>query len=240
MTLEDYLWLGDLNRIQGLAPPWVGLIEILASVFCGAVVGIERERRDKPAGLRTVILISVGSTIFTLVSCLVARAVDPGRSFADPGRIAAQVAPGIGFLGAGAIIRGRGGVTGLTTAATIWAVAAVGVAIGAGFVAAGLVCTLIIFLTLSVVQRLEWVVVGRCRRQLATALFRADGGKTRVRLQDVLDRFSVPDERVAARSGKEGLTELTFPVCTFHRDHRTLLREVAEVPGVEEISVGSH
>jgi putative Mg2+ transporter-C (MgtC) family protein len=127
-----------------------GTILILCSIVCGTLIGLERRARHKPAGLRTVTLICVGSTIFTLASILIAS--DPVRG-GDPGRIAAQVVTGIGFLGAGAIIRERGQVMGLTTGATIWVTAAIGVLIGAGYAAAGLAITGIVLLTLVVFRQ---------------------------------------------------------------------------------------
>jgi len=92
----------------------------------GAAIGLEREYRQKPAGLRTNILIAVGSALFTIMSLAMT-----GRD-GDPGRIAAQVVTGIGFLGGGAIMRNRDTVHGMTTAATIWVVAAIGLAAGSG------------------------------------------------------------------------------------------------------------
>ena len=109
-------------------------IRLLAAAGLGAAIGYQRERAGKPAGLRTHILISVGSALFTIAS------VYGFVSVADPARVAAGVVAGIGFIGAGAIIHRGGGdiVTGLTTAATIWVVAAIGLAAGAGlFLAAG-------------------------------------------------------------------------------------------------------
>src|SRR5262245_54021284 len=126
-------WLGDLNQVKSLTPHSVGVMSIAVAALSGAIVGLEREKREKPAGFRTLILICVGSAIFSIVSRLAA-----GDRF-DPGRIAAQVAPGVGFLGAGAIIHERKAVVGLTTAATIWAVAAIGVLVGIGYAAAGIV-----------------------------------------------------------------------------------------------------
>jgi len=94
----------------------------------GAILGLEREWRHKSAGLRTQILIALGSTIFTLMSYELAAGV-PG---ADPGRLAAQIVTGVGFLGAGTIMRTDSGIQGLTTAATVWVNAAIGIAVGAG------------------------------------------------------------------------------------------------------------
>src|SRR5512134_2901922 len=105
----------DLNLQLELA------LRILVAAVLGAAIGIERERHDHPAGMRTHLLVAVGSATFTVLSIEAFKA--PG---ADPGRIAAQIVTGIGFLGAGAILKSGGSVKGLTTAASLWAVAAVG------------------------------------------------------------------------------------------------------------------
>ena len=103
------------------------VLRLLLAAALGAAIGYQRERANKPAGLRTHILISVGAGMFTIASVYGFGAIG------DPSRVAAGVVAGIGFLGAGAIMRrGEGIVEGLTTAATIWAVAAIGIAAGAG------------------------------------------------------------------------------------------------------------
>ena len=108
----------------------------------GAVIGLERERRGHPAGFRTMAMVSVGSCLFSLVGAV---AVGPQ---ADPTRIAAQVVTGIGFLGAGTILREGRGIRGLTTAAAIWVVAAIGVATGFGLYVLAAGATAMVVLTL--------------------------------------------------------------------------------------------
>ncbi len=108
-------------------PQTQDIVRVLAAAVLGGLIGVERQARDKPAGFRTILLICVGACLFTILS---ERA---GQPPGDPTRIAAQIVTGIGFLGAGAILRGERGVTGLTTAATVWVVAAVGMAIGFGY-----------------------------------------------------------------------------------------------------------
>jgi putative Mg2+ transporter-C (MgtC) family protein len=98
---------------------------ILLAVVCGAAVGLERQLKHKPAGLRTNVLICLGAAVFTVIS----RQMADGQDSIT--RIAAQIVTGVGFLGAGAVIQDRGGVHGLTTAATIWLVASIGMACGA-------------------------------------------------------------------------------------------------------------
>ena len=108
--------------------------KLLLATLLGGAIGLERELAGKPAGLRTNILICVGAALFTQLSVDIARIgfTPDGRPYGDTTRIAAQIVSGIGFLGAGAILHGQGAVVGLTTAATIWVVAAIGAAVGAG------------------------------------------------------------------------------------------------------------
>jgi len=118
-------------------------LRLVLAAALGAIIGYQRERAGKPAGLRTHILICEGSALFTVASLY------GFGSAADPARIAAGIVAGIGFLGAGAIIRREGGlVGGLTTAATIWAVAAVGLAAGAGLYLVSAVTTVVILIVL--------------------------------------------------------------------------------------------
>lgn len=124
------------------------LIKVGMAVFVGGVVGAEREYQDKAAGFRTIILITLGSTLFTIFSLN----MDPGFTQT---RVAANIVTGIGFLGAGAIVRDGGRIAGLTTAATIWLSAALGMGIGAGHLYFVIAATLITILVLLVFPRLE-------------------------------------------------------------------------------------
>lgn len=128
---------------------------LLTAALLGALLGFEREIRQKSAGLRTNILIAVGSALFTLMS------LEVGPEGSDPGRIAAQIVTGIGFLGAGAIMRTDSGVQGLTTAATIWVNAAVGVAAGGGSYHLAFIATAITITVLLVLHPVEKVIENR-------------------------------------------------------------------------------
>lgn len=130
-----------LPAIVGGLPDWSTLVEglrldlllkLMLAVLLGGAVGLEREIAGKPAGLRTNILICVGAALLTDVSIEITRGRLPGTMVGDPSRLAAQIVSGIGFIGAGTIMQARGTVTGLTSAATIWVVAAIGVTVGAG------------------------------------------------------------------------------------------------------------
>lgn len=124
------------------------ILELSLAAFLGMVLGIERERRHSPAGMRTHMLVAVGSCLFTALSF----AAFPGS---DTSRVAAQIVTGIGFLGAGTIIRERGDVHELTTAASIWATAAIGMAVGARAWLLALGGTIVIWFILSVIRRFE-------------------------------------------------------------------------------------
>jgi putative Mg2+ transporter-C (MgtC) family protein len=117
----------------------------------GAAIGLERELRQKPAGLRTNILIALGAALFTIVS------IELGREYggSTPDRIAAQIVTGIGFLGGGAILRSGMNIRGMTTAATIWVNAAIGMAAGAGAYAIATVATIITLVVLALLPPIE-------------------------------------------------------------------------------------
>ncbi len=126
------------------------LIRIIVALVLGGIIGAERERHKKAVGLRTIILISVGSALFTILSIYIV-----GPDGENPGRIAANIVSGIGFLGAGVILEERGQVVGLTTAATIWVAAAVGMAAGSGqYILAG-ITVFVVMIVLMLFTRIE-------------------------------------------------------------------------------------
>ncbi len=127
------------------------LLQLVLSLIAGGAIGLERERSNQPAGLRTHILIALGATLLMQLSRYIALPPTGG----DPGRIAAQVVSGIGFLGAGAILRFGGNVKGLTTAASIWIVAALGLVIGGGLYVLAAAATLLVLFTLTTLNRIE-------------------------------------------------------------------------------------
>jgi len=128
------------------------IIRLAVSILIGGLIGIEREIEHKPAGLRTIILVCLGSTIFMLLGL---RFVELGFAI---DRIVAGVVTGIGFLGAGAIIRARGEVHGLTTAATIWLVSGLGLAIGGGYYLLAIIASIFILIVLRLLGFIERAV----------------------------------------------------------------------------------
>lgn len=130
---------------------------LVVSMFLGSLVGIERKRKGQMAGLRTFALISMGAALAMILSIYVPQEY-LGLKNGDPGRIAAQVITGIGFLGAGAIIQMKGSVRGLTTAAGIWIVATIGMAVGVGMYVVAACATALVIIVLTVLERLEYRV----------------------------------------------------------------------------------
>ncbi len=119
-------------------------IRIVLAVVLGGIIGTEREVHDKPAGLRTHVLICAGATLFTIIS------ISFTGQYIDASRVAAGIVTGVGFLAAGAIFRAEKQIQGLTTAADIWVIAAIGVAIGIGYYSAALLSTILVFFVLMV------------------------------------------------------------------------------------------
>jgi len=131
------------------------LLRLCLAFFLAAIIGYERQHSGQVAGLRTHILICVGAALLMILSIYVPMTYVFGNGAADPGRIAAQVVSGIGFLGAGAILRYGLNVRGITTAANIWVIAAIGLTVGAGLYLPAIFGTFIVLLTLTVVNILE-------------------------------------------------------------------------------------
>src|SRR5881394_602096 len=134
-------------------------VKLMLAILCGGAIGFERELSRKAAGLRTNVLICMGSALFMIVS----RHIGGGAPYTDPVRLVAQVVTGIGFLGAGVILQSRGSVIGLTTAATIFVVGAVGITIGESMFGTALLSTVLIIVVLVALRRVERLLVRRQR-----------------------------------------------------------------------------
>jgi putative Mg2+ transporter-C (MgtC) family protein len=133
---------------------------LMLSAALGGAVGMEREVSGKPAGLRTNLLICVGAALITEMSVLITQTAGTGGR-GDPGRLAAQIVSGIGFIGAGTILQSRGRIIGLTSAATLWVVAAVGIAVGVREYTVSIGATVLILITLFLLRRVEDVLARR-------------------------------------------------------------------------------
>ncbi len=229
--MEGLNWGAALEGLRSLRLDLLGRLALAAAL--GGAVGIERELEGKPAGFRTNLLICVGAALLTELSVLVYQIAGPGQG-ADPARIAAQIVSGIGFLGAGTIIQSRGTVSGLTTAATLWVVAAIGIAVGAGAWGEAIGATALVIAALFLLGRLERKVfsssqdrVMRVRLAVAPAAF--DG--VRAALADARADLESLDMR-----GDGGDYVATF-VAVAGRDQRDeILRSVLSVADVHSVN----
>lgn len=182
-----------MSSLDVVAASTIGWPEVLLRLFVaaalGGAIGLERELRERQAGLRTHLVVSVGAALFTLVSAYGFEGVlSQGRVVADPTRIAAQIVSGIGFLGAGAIIRQGLSVRGLTTAASLWLVAAIGMASGAGYWAGAIIATAGALLTLGPLRVVAFRILRRFRPALDRLLVEIPAGGSPGPIIDAIER----------------------------------------------------
>lgn len=228
-----------------LGQGWVQIGELALALLLSALIGLEREMRQKDAGLRTHTLVGVGAALFMLVSKYAFYDVlAPGHVILDPSRVAAQIVSGIGFLGAGLIFVRRDSVRGLTTAATIWLCAAVGMAAGGGLWLLAVVATVIYFL---VVVLFPYLAKALPRSSTAISVLRVrylDGHGTLRRLLEMaseqgfgIDEVTVAETSPTFRKDGEPIVEVGLRVHG-RRPVSELAAAFAEVDGVEAF-VGS-
>ena len=212
-----------------LDSPWSYLALISAAIIYGTIVGAEREKKVKPAGLRAMILITLGSALFTMVSGLLTE--DGG----DKSRIAAQIVSGIGFLGAGAIMHDSVRIRGLTTAAMIWVMAAIGMLCGAGYGGPAVGLTIALSLLLQLLTRIENRYLGPCFQTQVTLVFDDQGGRTSVKIDAILEDYKVMTGTIKKNDVQNGLTEITLNYCNAHKHHKAFLLKFAEMPEIKSI-----
>jgi putative Mg2+ transporter-C (MgtC) family protein len=216
-------------------PFWEMLLRLGLAALLGAAIGLERELRDREAGLRTHLLVSMGSALFTILSAYGFRDVLSGSNpllvRTDPTRIAAQIVTGIGFLGAGAIIRQGFSVRGLTTAATLWLTAAIGMAAGAGSYLAAVVATALALFSLWPLRILAYRAFERAHERRITVTLTKEAGAT-----SVIERMESLGVRVEGFIFEEEGTSRTIIVtCDLPRSlpQTTLVRELSSLPDVK-------
>lgn len=205
------------------------ILKILLAAMLGGIIGLERELSHKEAGLRTNILIAVGSALITVLSFRIA-----GRGAgADPARLAAQIVSGIGFLGAGAIIQARFAVHGLTTAATIWTVAAIGIAVGSGFyLLAFLVALLVVFVL--TVFKLLLDLIEKQKRNYVYLITTEERAALLVDLRRLLTELNIRYSS-ARLNRRNGSYEFEIVFTTSENKNRDFLEKVMLLAGVKEV-----
>ena len=209
--------------------PVVTPVLALVAICCGIIVGNERQRREKPAGLRTLTLVCLGSAVFTMMSFAFTSTTG------DSGRVAAQIVTGIGFLGAGVILHGRRAISGMTTAALIWMTAAIGMAVGAGYAIAGLALSILVDRTLIGIFLYETQWDPDLRNSRAIIEFAPNNGLTRVRLQRILVNYNVTGVSTewSEPSPSVGRLTLNSRLAPLHLSE--LLAELIEVTEVNSV-----
>jgi len=218
MTIDLDLTMSDL------------ITRLLCSLVIGIFIGLEREMQHKAAGLRTSVLICLGSTVFTIASIQFGTLV----GLADPSRIAAQIVTGIGFLGAGTILQTRGSVHGLTTAATIWVMASLGLAVGLGLYALGFGSAILALIVLHSFQAIEHAVRGK-KSTCTYTLKLSDTGPALVRIMKAVQQ-SPGEAKQLSMVNRHDHYELVFNYTDVDEAHCILVDELSKTQGVVEIT----
>jgi putative Mg2+ transporter-C (MgtC) family protein len=228
-----------LFELPSLTWPEVLLRLALAALF-GAAIGVERELREREAGLRTHLLVCLGSALFTIVSAYGFREflVHGGSVVrADPTRIAAQIVTGIGFLGAGAIIRQGLSVRGLTTAATLWVVSAIGLAAGAGYYSAAGIATVLVILSLWPLRLLAYRLFVRFRPERERLLVDVERGHPPGAVLDAVEAAGAHVESLALAEEEDRRSlalDVDFPRAT----REAVLSALSDLEGVKAVRWG--
>lgn len=219
------------------------VIRLAVAAFLGGLVGWEREVNNHPAGFRTHILVSVGSALIMLTSiyAFVPFMVSDYRIQFDPTRLSAQVVSGIGFLGAGTILRQGVTVSGLTTAASLWVIAGVGLAVGSGFYFAAIVTTLLVLVSLELLNHIEgYIIKKRALHVLEVTVLEERGKSMLGELASFFAEREVRIKKLRLDEGEEEAKETRFTI-TIRLENSgkqtltELIADVHKIPGVKEI-----
>lgn len=223
---------------------WEVFLRMLCSMAVGTVIGTEREFSNRPAGMRTHILVALGACAVMLTGQMIFTQYSTYGATPDPARLAAQVITGVGFLGAGTIMREGPTVRGLTTAASLWAVACLGVAAGGGYYSIALVGMVFIFITLTIFEMLQNRLMG----QSSTMVFYCLETRDIVTTLEVLNKHArrqnagIRDMRTFRR--EDGSYQLLFQadIGGFHSKRRRqhFLDGLASEPIISSIHISSH
>lgn len=230
-----------MMQIQWFGPTTLTEITLLMIAFAlSALIGWERHRKLKSAGMRTHALVGVGSAVFTLVSAYGFSEVTGGAVAMDPSRIAAQIVSGVGFLGAGLIFVRQNAVSGLTTAASIWATAAVGMACGAGSPTLAVVATVVQLVAVTLLGRRRGGRRGGEHHHLVVLRYRPGRGALAKALSLAGGQEApavVVESRLLERDGRPQRWEATVYVDARRARMDRLLADFADVPGIKRVTL---
>ncbi|HEX4285336.1 MAG TPA: MgtC/SapB family protein [Terracidiphilus sp.] len=215
-------WLEQMVVVDGA----VG--RLLLACLLGGLIGLEREAKRRAAGVRTNLLICMGAAFFTLLSAVVAGDGSPNK-----GQVASNIVQGIGFLGAGLILHNRNRVSGLTSAASVWVVASIGMACGAGLFAAAAVATVIVILALELVGFLE----RRASIKIYPLIYEARGPDQTAMLRSILDAMDKAKERLAEYQADSigELHRISFTITNTKRQHTHLYEKLTAESAIDTL-----
>ena len=219
----DFSWLQQVVVFNGAVP------RLLVASVLGGLVGLEREYKRRSAGVRTNLLICLGAAFFTLLSAVLAGEGSPNK-----GQVASNIVQGIGFLGAGLILHNRGSrISGLTSAASVWVVASIGMACGAGLLAVAAVATVIVIIALELVGFLE----RRASIKIYSLIYEARGADQSAMLRSILDAMDKVGERLAdfAANAIGDLQRVSFTITATKRQHERIRGRLLSEPAIDEL-----
>ncbi|MGA9584213.1 MAG: MgtC/SapB family protein [Terracidiphilus sp.] len=218
----DFSWLQQLVVFNGAIPRL-----IVASVL-GGLIGLEREVKRRSAGVRTNLLICMGAAFFTLLSAVLAGDGSPNK-----GQVASNIVQGIGFLGAGLIVHNRSRISGLTSAASVWVVASIGMACGAGLLAVAAVATVTVIIALELVGFLE----RRASIKIYSLIYEARGADQTAMLRSILDAMDKAGERLAdfATNAIGDLHRVSFTITATKKQHERLHGKLLSEPAIDSL-----
>jgi putative Mg2+ transporter-C (MgtC) family protein len=227
MLVPQFFHFSQLEQ-QVLSIATVG--RLLVACLLGGTIGLERELRHKPSGLRTNMLLCLGCAFFTMLSAVLAGETNP-----DKGRVASNIVQGIGFLGAGLILHTRSRTVGLTSAATVFVVASIGMACGAGLYLEAVLATLITLIALTVIGTME----GKAAWKYHSMLYEvrgSDQNRMSVAVLSVLDRAGVR-LNIVDRDSFAGIERMTFLVSCNRKKHESLTQQLRQSDATAEVVV---
>jgi putative Mg2+ transporter-C (MgtC) family protein len=201
---------------------------LLLAAGLGCAVGIDREYHHRPSGVRTNVLICLGAAMFTFLSVIIA-----GEGSTNRGQIASNIVQGIGFLGAGLILHNRDRVSGLTSAATVWAVASIGMACGAGLYFPAIFATVVVLVVLEMIRILEY----GANLKIYAVTYEVRGHELEQMTISILKVMDLENRRLDGVENQPiaGLQRLSFEVSANQRMHRRLLKELKAAPAIDDV-----
>jgi putative Mg2+ transporter-C (MgtC) family protein len=218
----------SFDRLQQMVVVNGAIGRLALACLLGAAIGLQREIYRKAAGVRTNLLICMGAAFFTLLSAVLAGDANP-----DKGRVASNIVQGIGFLGAGLILHNRNRVNGLTSAASVWVVASIGMACGAGLYAAAVVAAIIVIIALQMVGLLE----RRANLKRYPLVYEVRGRDQTLMLTSILDAMDKAGERLAnvERDAIGDLQRVSFALTATKNHHERLWAKLSAEPAIDTL-----